>query len=195
MKLTPLQIEYLVARYWIHCYPGVFDGKWTSHQVKSDEEIISCRLTDLERQLFREHLLMLNRVTIRSRVYNDRHFLHFERRLEVSGLGAKVIEPLRPIGLIRTLGLVLKLAEKGASLSAYQIYALRSRPSYHLIARIMRHIPKSNLSELLTHEHEFVRGVALQRLADTPDKGTHVFQYRWFEGGGAGSFSGFVLPL
>lgn len=191
MKLTPLQIEYLVARYWIHYYPEVFGGKWNGDHIKSAEEVISDRLTGLERQLLSDKLLMLNKATIHSRE-NDQHFLYFEWRLEVSGLGARVIEPLRAMDLMHTLGIVLTLAEKGASLSSFQHHALRRRPSYHLIARIMRYIPKSDLPELLTDDHEFIREVAMQRLVDTPDKGTHIFQYR-FDGGRAGSFRGSML--
>jgi len=193
MKLTSLQLEYLVARYWLHYYPELSSSRWNASRIKVDD-IKLCRLTDLERQLLSDKLLMLNRIPIRSRVYNDRRFLYSEWRLEVSSFGATVIEPLRAMDLMCTLGMVLKLAEEGATLPPYKLHGLRSRPSYHLIARIMRRIPKSDLSELLINEHEFIRGVALQRLVDTPDKGTYVFQYR-FDGGRIGSFRGSMLSL
>jgi len=203
MELTPLQREYLVASYWLHYYPELSGARWTSAQVKSDKEIISRKLSPHERALLKSCLLVFNKKTIRSGGAEP-HFSHFEWRLEVSGYGAGVIEPLCAMGLVLKLGEILQLVEPvlvgGGSPSATELNAarhrieLRCRPSAFVIARVMRHISKEELPELLSHDHEFIRGLAAQRLVDSPYEGTHIYQYR-FTGGTTGSFCGPMLEL
>jgi hypothetical protein len=175
--------------------------KWTSAQVKSDKEIIARKLSPHERVLLKAGLFMLNKKTIR-RGGAEPPFSHFEWRLEVSGYGAGVIEPLCAMGLVLKLGEILQLVEPalvgGGSPSAKDLnaarqrIAIRCRPRAFVIARVMRLISKEELPELLSHDHEFIRGLAAQRLVDTPDEGTHIYQYR-FTGGTTGSFCGPIL--
>lgn len=209
MKLTTTQLKYLVARYWLHYYPELNDKTWTRNPVGPDREIIPEEVGHFERTLFSAGLLVFSRKSIHDRTYNQPRFLHFEYRLEVSGYGASAIEPLCAMDLMHALGELLVSVERRPSLSLCSMLsvrahyrglyqrqrnALRHRPSYHLLARVMRHIPKSDLPELLVHGHEFIRGIASQRLLDTPDKGSHLYQYR-FNGRGTGLFCEYVLPL
>lgn len=192
MKLTAEQIEYLVARYWLHYYPELVARRWTSEQVKNAAAIAN-ELPTIERELYAAGLLSLPRYKIMDRSTNQPRYKHFEWRLEVSGYGASVIEPLCAMDLMLRLGEILQLAECHP-LSAWQRIVLRCRPREFVIARVMRQISKANLPELLLHGHEFIREVAAQRLVDTPDEGTRIYQYR-YNGGGTGSFRGSVLSL
>lgn len=192
MKPSAEELEYLVRRYWLHYFPELTGKRWTSNQVKSDKEIIAI-LPYLERKLLRDHLLMFNKMTVESH-FGNRGFLYFEWRLEVSGYGAQVIEPLCAMDLMLALGEVLPLAEKDSSLSAYRRFQILCRPSYHIIARVMNYISKTELPELLTHEHEFIRGAATRRLTDSSDEGSYIYRYR-VDSLGTGSFGGLMLPL
>jgi len=189
MELTPLQRKYLVTRYWWHYFPELSGARWTSAQVKSDKEIISRKLSPHERALLKAGLFMLNKVTISSGPY----FSHFEWRLEISGHGASVIEPLCSMELVLALDGLLGLLEYGPQFARRRI-TIRCRPSAFVLARVMRHISKEELPELLSHDHEFIRELAAQRLVDSPDEGTHIYQYR-FTGGTTGSFCGPMLAL
>lgn len=192
MKLTTKQLEYLVARYWLHYYPELVARRWTSVQVKS-VAAIETELQRFEYELYEGGLLSLPRYYIMDRSTNQPRFKHFEWRLEVSGYGASVVESRCAMDLMLKLGEILQLTE-GSPLSAWQRIAIRCRPRDFVIARVMRQISKANLPELLAHGHEFIRGAAAQRLVDTFNEGTRVYQYR-YDGGGTGSFRGSVLSL
>lgn len=192
MEPTAEELECLVARYWLHYYPELTGKKWTSEQVKSTATIILNFLLDIERRLYEAGLLSLPKYEIIDRTYNQPHYKHFEWRLEVSGYGASVVEPLCAMDLMLMLGEIFK-SMGNSPLSARQRIAIMCRPRDYIVARVMRHIPKPNLPELLSHEHEFIRGAAEQRLVDTPDQGACIYQYRP-DGPGAGSFRGPMLP-
>lgn len=186
MELTAKELERLVVHYWLHYYPDLMDRKWTSNEVKNMAAIVLTKLRKSERKLYEAGLLTLPKYDFVG---------HSEWRLEVSCYGAHVIEPLCAMDLMFKLGEVLKLAE--GPLSTRQIYqriSLRGRPASFVLARVMRQISMADLPELLSHEHEFIREIAVQRLMDTPNEGTHVYQYR-YNGRGTGSFCGSVLSL
>jgi len=195
MELTTKELEYLVARYWLHYYPDLTDKNWTSNEVKNVAVIVLTKLQKSERKLYEAGLLTLPKYDIVGRSGQDVTFLHFEWRLEVSGYGASVIEPLCAMDLMFKLGEVLKLAERGplyGPSAARQRIAFRCRPASFVLARVMRQISIADLPELLSHDHEFIREIAAQRLMDTPNEGTHVYQYR-YNGRGTGSFCGLML--
>ena len=125
MKLTTKQPEYLVERYWLYYYPELNSEKWSSKEVENTAAIVLNKLQRFERELYEVGLLSLPRYDIRDRSGQYPRFLYFEWRLEVSGYGASVIEPLCAMDLMLKLGEILQLVDV-ISLSAYQRIAIRS---------------------------------------------------------------------